>query len=199
VYFPDADEVRRNPLGRIIIDDGRRFLRRTNQQFDVITLDPPPPVEAAGSSLLYSREFYQLVKPRLVEGGILQQWYPGGDAKTLQAILRSALEEFKYVRVSRAFDGWGCHILCSMQPLPVRTARELFERLPDKARRDLVEWSPGRTGESLLDAVTSSSADAIHGISSNPNVVITDDSPFNEYYLLRRLWEWFTGTQEIVL
>ena len=46
----------------------------------MITTDPPPPVEAAASSLLYSKEFYAIVKPRLREGGILQEWFPGADA-----------------------------------------------------------------------------------------------------------------------
>src|SRR5262249_33525458 len=49
-FYADAAEVRRTPRGRVVIDDGRRYLRRTARQFDVITLDPPPPVEAAGSS-----------------------------------------------------------------------------------------------------------------------------------------------------
>ncbi len=198
-YFPDAEEVRRNPLSHIVIDDGRRFLRRTSQRFDVITLDPPPPVEAAGSSLLYSREFYQLIKPRLAEGGILQQWYPGGDFKTLQAILRSVLAEFPHVRVTRAYDHWGYHMLCSMQPLPERTGSELYARLPEAARRDLVEWSTDRTGESLLDAVIASPVSAAEVISDDPLVIITDDRPYNEYYLLRRIWEWWTGTYVIVL
>ena len=42
----------------MVIDDGRRFLRRSETKFDLITINPPPQVEAAGSSLLYSREFY---------------------------------------------------------------------------------------------------------------------------------------------
>jgi len=29
-----------NPQGRIIIDDGRRFLMRTREKFDVIIIDP---------------------------------------------------------------------------------------------------------------------------------------------------------------
>lgn len=198
-YFPDADEVRKNPQSHIIIDDGRRFLRRTSQRFDVITLDPPPPVEAAGSSLLYSREFYQLIKPRLAEGGILQQWYPGGDFKTFQAILRSVLAEFPHVRVTRAFDKWGYHMLCSMQPLPERTASELYSRLPEAARRDLVEWTTDRSGEALLEAVVSTPVTATDVISDDPLVIITDDRPYNEYYLLRRIWEWWTGTYTIVL
>ncbi|MES2790798.1 MAG: fused MFS/spermidine synthase [Planctomycetota bacterium] len=198
-FFADADEVRRNPQGHIIIDDGRRFLRRTTERFDVITLDPPPPVEAAGSSLLYSREFYQLIKPRLAEGGILQQWYPGGDFKTFQAILRSVLQEFPHVRVTRAFDGWGYHMLCSLHPLPDRTASELFARMPETARKDLVEWNSDRSGESFLEAVIASRVVATDVLSEDPTVIITDDRPYNEYYLLRRCWEWWTGTYTIVL
>jgi len=59
-YHADAPQVRQNPRGRIIIDDGRRYLKRTDEKFDVIVIDPPPPIEAAGSSLLYSKEFYEL-------------------------------------------------------------------------------------------------------------------------------------------
>src|SRR5262249_48321441 len=61
-YFDDAPDVLKNPAGRIVIDDGRRYLTRTSEKFDVIIIDPPPPIEAAGSSLLYSVEFYQLAR-----------------------------------------------------------------------------------------------------------------------------------------
>ncbi len=198
-YFSDADETRRDPLGRIVIDDGRRFLRRTTERFDVITLDPPPPPEAAASSLLYSTEFYQLVKPRLTEHGILHQWYPGGDLSTFRALLRSISQEFPHVRVMRAFDGWGYHILASQQPIPQRSAVELADRLPESARNDLLEWSPGDPVESLFAAVMGSEIDAAAVASDDPDVIITDDRPYNEYYLMRRGWEHWTGTYTIVL
>src|SRR5205823_2957568 len=54
-YHRDAARVLNNPKGRIVIDDGRRFLKRTSAMFDVVVTDPPPPIEAAGSSLLYSK------------------------------------------------------------------------------------------------------------------------------------------------
>jgi spermidine synthase len=73
----------------IFIDDGRRYLKRISKKFDVVATGPPPPVEAAGSSLLYSEEFYELVKQHLKPNGIIQVWFPGGQAKTAQAILRS--------------------------------------------------------------------------------------------------------------
>jgi len=53
----DASKIRTDILS---LDDGRRYLRRTQQKFDAIVVDPPPPFHAAGSSLLFSREFCAL-------------------------------------------------------------------------------------------------------------------------------------------
>ena len=106
-YWDDADRVMRAPGAKVVIDDGRRFLLRTNKTFDVITIDPPPPVEAAGSSLLYSVEFYTIAKRRLKEGGILQQWVYGSDAQLIEAIARSISVSFPYVKVFRPIEGTG--------------------------------------------------------------------------------------------
>jgi len=78
-YHDDAEAILRSPKARIVIDDGRRFLARSRESFDVITVDPPPPAEAAGSSLLYSEQFYDLVKLRLKPDGILHQWFAFGE------------------------------------------------------------------------------------------------------------------------
>jgi spermidine synthase len=198
-FYQDAAEVVHNPLGQIVIDDGRRYLRRTTERFDVITLDPPPPVEAAGSSLLYSRTFYQLVKPRLAEGGILQQWYPGGDLRSFQALVRSVTDEFPHVRLMRGFDGWGYHILASEQPIPMLSPEALAARIPDAAQRDLLERTPHITAADLLRATTSQEYNPADVVDPDPRVEITDDRPYNEYYALRRIWEWWTGTYVIVL
>ena len=47
-FHADAPQVVANPNVHIVTDDGRRFLLRTNRMFDVIVIDAPPPVEAAG-------------------------------------------------------------------------------------------------------------------------------------------------------
>lgn len=198
-YFKDADAVQRNPRGQILIDDGRRYLKRTTRQFDVITLDPPPPPEAAASSLLYSREFYQLVKLRLTDQGILHQWFPGGELNIFLAVLRSVTEEFPYVTVMRGYDGWGYHILASRAPIPDRTDAELDARLPETARADLLEWSPRQTAKELFSLVLQNRFQATDVLDDDPRVVITDNRPYNEYYLLRRAWQWWTGTYTIVL
>lgn len=191
-YFDDADEILANPRGRIVIDDGRRFLHRTDQLFDVITLDPPPPVEAAGSSLLYSREFHRLIKTRLNERGILQQWFPGGELKTFQAILRSIVAEFEYVRIFKAIDVSGYHILCSRHPIPLRSAAELTARMPEAARMDLVEWSGELSVEDHFQMLLLN--ERIPGLllHSNEHLILTDNRPVNEYYLLHRLFHRLT-------
>jgi spermidine synthase len=130
---------------RIVIDDGRRFLSRTRKKFDAIAIDPPPPIEAAGSSLLYSSEFYELAKLRLNPHGILQAWIPHGvPPPTVQAILRSLSEAFPYVRSFGSIESWGTHLLASMEPI-LRSPQELAERLPAGALRDLMEWAAIRS------------------------------------------------------
>src|SRR6266478_176618 len=129
-YHPDGPALLVSPLARVEIDDGRRLLERSSKDFDLITIDPPPPVEAAGSSLLYSREFYEVARRRLRPGGILQQWFPGGEPTILVSITRALTESFSNVRVFRAIEGEGYHFLASDTPIPARTAADLAARLP---------------------------------------------------------------------
>src|SRR5262249_60991763 len=112
-FFPDFAGVTGDPKAHIVVDDGRRYLLRSNRKFDVITLDPPPPIEAAASSLLYSKEFYDVVKAHLAPGGILQQWFPGGEDNIQYAFARSLEESFPYVVAFRSIDDLGFHCVRS--------------------------------------------------------------------------------------
>jgi spermidine synthase/MFS family permease len=189
-YFDDATTLLGSSKGQIIIDDGRRFLRRTEQMFDVITIDPAPPAEAAGSSLLYSEEFYALVKTRLKPGGILQQWFAVGEEKIQQAVARSLVNSFPYVRAYPSVAGWGHHFLASMSPIQPLSAEELVERLPQPARRDLLEWSNGTDLADYVRPVLSGEISTERLLSSDQRIRITDDRPFNEYFWLRRCGLW---------
>jgi spermidine synthase len=60
---------------RVIIQDGRNHLLTTDERYDVITADATHPW-SADSWILYTREFYGLVKERLSEGGLFCQWVP---------------------------------------------------------------------------------------------------------------------------
>jgi spermidine synthase len=185
-YHPDAEEVLKSPLAHVVIDDGRRFLERSPAKYDAIIVDPPPPVQTAGSSLLYSQDFYAVAKQRLVPGGILQQWLPEADAPTQAAAARAIKNSFPYVRVFQGIQGWGWHFLASDRPIPKRTAAELVARMPARAVPDMLEWGPAATPEEQVNLLLSheSSTDAVIALSPG-TTTLTDDRPINEFFLLR--------------
>lgn len=184
-YHADAERALENPKGRIVIDDGRRFLKRTREKFDVIVIDPPPPVEAAGSSLLYSIEFYELAKQRLKPHGILQAWIPQADPATSVAVVRSLQEAFPYVRCFVSLEKWGAHFLAANEPIELRSAEELVARMPVGARNDLLEWSPTPDLTNYLRQVLSREETIEIMRRTAAEIRITDDQPYNEYFLLR--------------
>ena len=187
-YFDDTEEILKNPKTQIIIDDGRRFLKRTQEKFDVITLDPPPPVYASGSSLLYSEEFYRIAKLRLKEGGVLQQWFPAHERELVAAVARSLCRVFPYVRIFNSVEGWGYHFIASPQPFEMPSAEDFEKRLPPKARADLMEWIDGANLQQLYQIVKTHEVPLDSILSSHLKSSITDDRPFNEYFLMRNLF-----------
>ena len=187
-YHADGPALLASPLAHVVVDDGRRYLERSADQYDLITIDPPPPVEAAGSSLLYSREFYALARLRLRPGGIVQQWVPGGEPLILISVTRALTESFRYVRVFRSVEGWGHHLLASDTPFPERSAADLASRLPPRAAADLVEWFVDAEPRQVFEVLLAQEVPPAAILAASPDAPpITDDRPFNEYYLLRRL------------
>ena len=70
-YFAEHNfDVVNNPKVQIHIDDARHFLFTTDRKFDAITSDPLDPW-VKGAAMLYTREFFELVKAHLNPGGIM--------------------------------------------------------------------------------------------------------------------------------
>lgn len=61
------------PDVRLFLEDGRNYLLLHRNNYDMITMEISS-IWFAGSTSLYSREFYKLCKKRLNKGGIMQQW-----------------------------------------------------------------------------------------------------------------------------
>jgi hypothetical protein len=171
----------------MVIDDGRRFLERSPEAYDLIAVDPPPPVSAPTSGLLYSQEFYAILKPHMKPGGIVQVWFPGGDNATMASVARAFRDAFPYVRTFESIEGWGVHFLGRMEPFPEWNGAELAQRIPPHAAEDLVEWNdenPPQMMEMVLRG-EKRLADLIAVDPSQPP--ISDNLPVNEYFLLRSL------------
>ena len=206
-FWDDAEQHLAMPGARVVVDDGRRFLSRTEEKFDLITIDPPPPVEAGGSSLLYSTEFYEVLKERLTPTGVLQQWFPGGEKEIAQAVVNTLNDAFPHLQIIESFrappEGFeapyelqarGLHLLASFQPLERPSIEEAIARMPKAARADMLWWGKAATGGQVQDLKTCwqfiLNPDRVVTVESmlpeDRSVKITDDRPYNEYFWLRR-------------
>ena len=196
-YHADGERVLASPLAHVVIDDGRRYLERVPDTYDAIIIDPPPPVPAAGSSLLYSRDFYQVARQRLRPGGILQQWIPPeGDAMDRAAAARALMEVFPYVRIYTSVFGAGLHYLASMSPIPERRASEMVALMPSSAIADMMEWGPATTPADQFSLMLRNQFLPSELIARAPDApALQDDRPVNEYYLLRENFPQMGGVE----
>ena len=95
-WFADVnDRLFERPEVRLHQNDGRAFLRATTDRFDVIVLEPLQ-AWTAGTSNLYSKEFYEEARAVLAPGGVLAQWIPfyGQGVDETRAMVRAAREVF---------------------------------------------------------------------------------------------------------
>jgi spermidine synthase len=68
-YFAGHNfDVVRNPKVHVQVDDARHFVLTTKEKFDAVTSDPLDPW-VKGAAMLYTREFFEIVKQHLNPGG----------------------------------------------------------------------------------------------------------------------------------
>jgi spermidine synthase len=97
--FSANEDVLHDPRVNPVVMDGRAYLRRTGNIYDVITLEPMPPT-FAGVNALYSQEFYQQARKHLSPDGVIAQWLPfhlvapyysASVARTFQSVFPSSI------------------------------------------------------------------------------------------------------------
>ena len=104
-----------DPRVEIYFADARRYLQETNNRFDVAIIDLVEPLEAGPACLLYTQEFYQLVKERLNPGGIMSVQSGASGWTNLEnftAIINTLKSVFSIVRPYQVYvpsfvDLWG--------------------------------------------------------------------------------------------
>ncbi len=75
LFTPENNGVLDDPVFRLHIDDGRQFLLNSPGGYDVAVVDSTHP-KSVDSWILYTREFFELLRDRLSPGGIVVQWLP---------------------------------------------------------------------------------------------------------------------------
>lgn len=184
MFFKDAEKVLTNPKGNIIINDGRNYTKLTSKKYDVIVVDPPPPINAAGTTVLYSKEFYEDSTRILKEEGILVQWFWYGtheeDFKMLFSAMRSV---FPHILVAVSPDGRGVFFIGSQEEIILKKDF-LKEKLNNEILEDLNEWQKSLiTLERLLELFVGDEKTIDRFIADTQPV--TDNHPKTEYFLIR--------------
>ena len=100
-FFSDTNRNSlEDPRVHLTIHDGRNFLLTSRDTYDVIRLDPPE-LHTAGVVNLYTREFYELARDHLREGGIFSIWLNSWmtPEEDMKALLRTLMDVFPHVSV----------------------------------------------------------------------------------------------------
>jgi spermidine synthase len=102
-----------DPRVELVFDDARHFLATTRERFDVITSDPIHPW-VRGNSMLFSRQYYAIVREHLRPGGIATQWVPLYDtnAEAIRIQMRTFSEAFVQASIwNSAVSGGGYDVV----------------------------------------------------------------------------------------
>jgi spermidine synthase len=139
---------------RVVYDDARHYILTTPDKFDVITTDPIHPW-VKGTSTLYSKEYYELVRSHLNPGGVAAQWLPiyESDSETVRSELATFLSVFPNATVWSNYlngDGYDLVLLGSNDLSPINV---------DELQRRLNQPRYGAVSASLADAAFHSAVD----------------------------------------
>jgi spermidine synthase len=94
IYQQENRDVLDYPGLNIAIEDGRNYLLRSDERFDIIAADATHPINTS-SWALFTREFYMLVRQRLAGDGVFVQWLPFHDLS--EPDYRDIIKTFKSV------------------------------------------------------------------------------------------------------
>ncbi len=125
-------QVLSDPRTSVVYDDARHYIFTTDEKFDVITTDPIHPW-VKGTSSLYSKEYYELVKGRLNPGGVVAQWLPiyDSDIETVKTELATFFSVFPDGTIwsnNVNGDGYDLVLLGRSDPAPI-SVDEMQQRL----------------------------------------------------------------------
>jgi spermidine synthase len=146
-----------DPRTELHFADAREYLGKSSEKFDVIIIDLVDPLEQGPARLLYTREFYQIVKQKLGRGGIMSvqaepsEW---GNLDNFTAIVSTLKGVFSIARpyqvhIPSFFGLWG-FVAASQSLDPSQlTAEEIDARISARISKKLKSYD-GLTHQAIF-------------------------------------------------
>ncbi|MXX53861.1 MAG: polyamine aminopropyltransferase [Dehalococcoidia bacterium] len=135
-----------DPRVELIHDDCLAYLEKNEESFDVFIIDVPDPLEAGPAYLLYTQEFYALLRDRMrPEGLMVAQSGPTGPSfyeQCFSAVAKTVSSVFPVVALSETFvpsfgSTWG-FVIGSLGSDPTSLPiKEVDRRLSQRVTGDL--------------------------------------------------------------
>jgi spermidine synthase len=136
-----------DPRTEFRAEDARGYLERTPDRFDLIVVDLVEPLEEGPACLLFTREFYQLVRDRLTPSGAMTMqagMTKVGELDFFTSIHRTLREVFPVVAGYQTFIScfgipWGFIAAGRSEPRAL-SVNEVDRRIADRVKGPLAYW-----------------------------------------------------------
>jgi len=134
---------------QVLIEDARVWLERTSERFDFISIDLVEPLEEGPACLLFTKEFYTLVRDRLTPGGAMTMqagMTRVGELEFHTALYRTLRHVFPTVASYQTFvpcfaTPWGFLLATNGPDDPRRLTAAAVDRLiAERAAKPLAYW-----------------------------------------------------------
>lgn len=142
--------VHKNPRVSIHTGDAFRIMGRSKKKWDIVISEPSNPW-VTGVDLLFTQEFYKLVREHLTPNGMLVQWAQAyaTDPSMLGMIYNTVQQEFRQCRVFMASKS-DLIIMASNKDLSIKDLNRAEERLRTNKR---VTGSLARINIESIDSI----------------------------------------------
>jgi Predicted spermidine synthase with an N-terminal membrane domain len=184
-FEPYNHSYQRNPRIRVLADDGRHFLARAKEKYDIISINVTD-AHLPGASSLFNSDFYQVVKAHLHPDAVVIQHVFGKDAKI---VLSTLSHSFQHLRAFPAYQN-GYNVAVSDAPLePDRTEVETLAAQPtmQAALVALGIVAPVEPWRVFAKGLRPSDLSTL----IDPTLVSTDDRPLLEFSRTGDAPSWF--------
>jgi len=141
-----------DPRTEVRHEDARAYLEKSNDRFDFITVDLVEPLEEGPACMLFTQEFYALVRDRLTPGGTMTMqagMTKLGELGFFTSIHRTVREVFPMVAAYQSFIScfgtpWG-FIVASKKVDPARQGAQAVDKLIAERVKGSLEYWDGVT------------------------------------------------------
>jgi len=185
-YHVDAEEILKKKNVHVVAADGRNYLLLSEKKYDIITIDPPPPIYSAGTVNLYTREFLTTCRAHLTRHGVICLWFPGGTQQEVKSVLKTFYMVFPNITVWSGPHNFGFYFIGTMGDVPWKTFRKNLGKAFNDSNiiKDLTEFDNSCATPQQINRLFLWGRDEIE-TTKRDGILITDNFPFTEFPLWR--------------